>query len=161
MPSICTIYQSYSHIWMISKAYSMRLIRQLWRFHLLIVSHVTVVSAPHLITWVAFHSSATDIDIDFYSHNYYRFHFPLSDMSCQKQWKFLSFAEHTLQFVLNFLLVVYCNSYFGVCFWVSLGLYFFLAIWVTLAAVWKIIWHLYSRLIGIFYETRACWKQQT
>lgn len=35
-----------------------------------------------------------------------------------------------------------------------------MAIWVTLAAVWKIIWHLYSRLIGIFYETRACRKRK-
>lgn len=71
-----------------------------------------------------------------------------------ENWESLPFLEHTLML---FLFVDFCNSYFGVCFWGSLG---FLAIWVTLAAVWKIIWHLYSRLIGIFYETRACWKQQ-
>jgi len=46
------------------------------------------------------------------------------------------------------------------CFGFVVTLSRFLAIWVTLAAVWKIIWHLYSRLIGIFYETRACRKVQ-
>lgn len=55
-----------------------------------------------------------------------------------------------------------CCLFWPCCYFCcrSVSLSRFLAIWVTLAAVWKIIWHLYSRLIGIFYETRACWKVQ-
>lgn len=64
------------------------------------------------------------------------------------------------KWVLLFGFTFYLSAAPVACFGIVVTLSRFLAIWVTLAAVWKIIWHLYSRLIGIFYETRACWKVQ-